>query len=358
MTPAGAPPRRILVIQLRRLGDVVLSQPIVDDLHAAFPDAVIDFLTGAPAAPLLAGQPHIHTVLSYDRDHPMRMIGLVRRRRYDWVVDVQSNSRTAVLAFCSGARVRVGWNMRGWGITYTHRATRGGTVPTYVVRDRQRLLQAIGVPVSPRDARLVLREDERAAGEQALSERGAPSGAARVGMVLSAGEPSKIWPVERFAAVAGALAADGLCPVVFGAPGDAERVASFRALSRSGIDAPIADARDFLRMLAACDVFLSSDTGPSHMAMALGVPSVTIYGPRPPALWNPGRATTVALWAGGVGCCEMNQCRLDNACMKAVSVADAVRAIHHLLDAATPAAGAGSRDDSLGAPAEPGIPTD
>lgn len=340
MSPAIAP-RRILVIQLRRLGDVVVSQPIVEDLHAAFPDAIVDFLTGAEAAPLLREQPHIGTVLAYDRRHAVRMIRLVRARRYDCVVDVQSNSRTAALALFSGARVRVGWDMRGWGLTYTHRAGRRNPQPTYVVRDRQRLLQAIGVPVSPRDARLVLRPDERRDGELALIARGAPAGAARVGIVLSAGEPSKIWPVERFAAVAGALAAEGICPVIFETPGDAERVSRLRALTRAGIDAPIVDARDFLRMLSACDAFLSGDTGPSHMAMALDVPSVTIYGPRPPALWNPGRPTTLALWAGGVGCCELNQCVLDNACMKAVSTGAVLGALHRLLEsAATPAGGA------------------
>jgi len=336
MTATAPAPRRVLVIQLRRLGDVVLSTPLVEDLHAAFPDATIDFLVGAHAAPLLDGLPNLHERIVYDPAHAGSMRRLVRARAYDWIIDVQSNPRTALLTLLSGAPVRVGWRVTGWGRAYTHRLARAGRPPEYVVRERQRLLELVGVPVSPRAARLCVSTAERRAAESALRTLGAPEGTPRVAMVLSAGESAKEWSPERFAEVAAALEAEGTMPVLLPAPGDEAKVAGFRAHTAAGIIADARALRPCMALMASCSVVLSADTGPAHMAMALGVPTVTIYGPRPPVLWNPGRADTLALWAGEEGCCHRDRCVLGNACMAAVTAAQVLDTLHSLL--ARPAA--------------------
>lgn len=331
MTPPAAAPRRVLVIQLRRLGDVVLTTPLVEDLHSAFPDAAIDFLVGARAAPLLDGLPNLHERIVYDPARAGAMRRLVRAHAYDWIIDVQSNPRTALLTLLSGARVRVGWRVTGWGSAYTHRLARSGRPPEYVVRERQRLLELVGVPVSPRTARLGVSTAERAAAESALRALGAPEGKPRAAMVLSAGESAKEWSVERFADVATALEAGGTVPVLLPAPGDEAKVAAFRARTAAGIIADAQALRPCMALMASCSVLLSADTGPAHMAMALGVPTVTIYGPRPPVLWNPGRADTLALWAGDEGCCHRDRCVLDGACMAAITVAQVLDTLHSLL---------------------------
>lgn len=336
MTRPAPVPRRVLVIQLRRLGDVVLTTPLVEDLHSAFPDATIDFLVGARASPLLDGLPNLDERIIYDPARAGAMRRLVRERAYDWIIDVQSNPRTALLTLLSGARVRVGWRVTGWGRAYTHRLARAGRAPEYVVRERQRLLELIGVPVSPRTARLCVSTAERAAAESALRALGAPEGKPRVGMVLSAGESAKEWSVERFADVAASLEAGGTVPVLLPAPGDDAKVAAFRARTAAGIIADARALRPCMALMASCSALLSADTGPAHIAMALGVPTVTIYGPRPPVLWNPGRADTLALWAGDEGCCHRDRCVLEGACMAAITVAQVLDTVHSLL--ARPAA--------------------
>jgi len=329
---AGTPaPARVLLIQLRRLGDVVLSTPLIEDLHAAFPDAAVDFLVGSSAAPLLDGQPHIHERIVYDPAQARAMRRRVRARAYDWIIDVQSNPRTALLTLLSGAAVRVGWRMTGWRVAYTHCLARAGRPPEYVVRERQRLLELVGVPVSPRTARLYVSATERAAAESALRALGAPEERPRVAMVLSAGESAKEWSAERFADVAAALEAEGIMPVLLPAPGDEAKLAAFRARTTAGIIADARALRSCMALMASCSAVLSADTGPAHMAMALGVPTVTMYGPRPPVLWNPGRSDTLALWAGDEGCCHRNQCVRDNACMAAITAAQVLDTLHALL---------------------------
>jgi ADP-heptose:LPS heptosyltransferase len=286
------PPRRALVIQFHRLGDVILSAGLLEDLRRAFPAAQLDFLVGARAAPLLDGHPLIAERIVYDREHPLRMARAVRARRYDWVIDVQGNPRTAMLTRFSGAPVRAGWAIGPWQWVYTHTLSRTGRPTEYVLRERQRLLEMLGIRVGAPRTRLAVTADERARAERELRAAGAPPDPPRVALVLSVTEPVREWPVERFAELAEALARQGLAPVALLNPGDEAKVARLRALAPSVAVVPTPDLRLLLGAIAASRVLVSGDSGPAHMATALGVPRVTIYGPTNPAAWNPGLPTT------------------------------------------------------------------
>ena len=264
----------------------------VEDLRDAFPDAALDFLVGERAAPLLDGHPLVAERIVYDRAHPVRMARLVRSRRYDWVIDVQSNPRTAVLTRLSGAPVRAGWAIGPWAWVYTHTLSRRGRETEYVVRERQRLLEMLGVRVGAPRTRLVVSAEERARAEAELHARGAPAGAPRVALVVSVTERVREWPVERFAELAELLGREGVAAVALQNPGDEAKVARLTALAPGVVVVPTPDLRLLLGVLASCRVLVSGDTGPAHMATALGVPRVTIYGPTNPAAWNPGLPTT------------------------------------------------------------------
>ena len=285
--PRVSRPRRILVTQLRRLGDVVLTTALLPDLRRAFPESTVDFLVGDRAAPLLEHHPLINERLIYDRARPTRSWRAVRARRYDWVIDPQSSPRTSPLALLSGAPVRAGFGVRGWGWLYTHRLARAGRPSEYVARERQRLLEMLGVPIAPPRTSLTVTPEERARGRALLDSRGVALAGSVAALVLSAGEANKEWPPEHFGALAEALAADGVRAVAFEMPGDAERIARATAASRRLASIATAALRDFMGALTACDVLVSADTGPAHIATALGVPRVTIFGPEPPGAWAP-----------------------------------------------------------------------
>jgi len=286
-------PSRILLIQKGLLGDVTLTTGLLDDLHRAFPEAAIDFGVGAAAASLLLHHPLIAERVIVDAAPALRLAPSIRARRYDWVVDVQSSPRTAILTRLSGAPVRIGWHQRIWSAAYTHAVER---VPDreYVLRARRRLLEAAGVPVGESGPHLEITAEERAAGESALVAAGAPAGRRRVGLQLSTSERNRNWPLEHFAALVRMLGAAGITPVVFDAPGDEERIARLRALAPEAVIAP-RGLRKFLGMLAACDAFVSGNTGPAHMADALNVPRVTIFGSTPALAWAPDRPTVIGL---------------------------------------------------------------
>lgn len=288
MKPPRIPdPRQVLLVQLRRLGDVVLTTALLEDLRRALPNTAVDFLVGDRAAPLLEHHPLVRERLIYDRGRPTRTWRAVRRIGYDWIIDPQSSPRTAPLALVSGSPVRAGFGVRGWGWVYTHRLPRSGRAVEYVPRERQRLLELLGVRVGPVRTSLAVTAQERVRARELLASLGLRADAPLVALVLSAGESAKEWPPTHFATLADGLAWAGIQVVMFEMPGDGEKVSRAAQSSRAFARVAVPGLRDFMGALTACDALVSADTGPAHMATALRVPRVTIFGPEPPAAWAP-----------------------------------------------------------------------
>jgi ADP-heptose:LPS heptosyltransferase len=292
--------QRILLIQDRRLGDVVLSTALLEDLAGAYPDAAIDFLAGASAAPLLEGHPLIAEVIVLDKDRVTGMWRDIRSRGYDLVVDVQGNLRTAMLTRASGAGVRVGWRARGRAWCYTHAVEREHE-RQYVVRDRQRLLRAVGVETTALLPRLQLTEAERAAGRAALVEAGVDLESPVVGVMLSSRDPVRSWPIPHFVTLSVVLERAGATTVLLPGGDDAERTAQFLREGGRAKVAANAPIRPLMGLIAGCSLLVSPDAGPAHIATALRVPRITLYGPSSPQGWSPGLDTTVALRAADGG---------------------------------------------------------
>lgn len=290
--------RRILLIQDRRMGDVVLSAALLEDIAAAEPEAAIDFMVGAPAAPLLQHHPLISELMILDKDHVVRMWREVRARGYDLVIDVQGNMRTAMITRASGARVRVGWKGAGRSLLYTHRVPREHNL-RYVVQDRQRLLQAVGMHTAAVLPRLHITDAEAAEGVQALRQLGVDTSQTVVGVMLSTRDPVRDWPVRHFIELSRLLADAGVVTVVFPGGQDTARIDEFQGGGGQAVVAPNVAIRPLMGLIRACSLFVSPDTGPAHIATALGVPRITLFGPSSPQGWSPGLPTTVALRSGG-----------------------------------------------------------
>jgi heptosyltransferase-3 len=331
---------RILLIQLRRLGDVVLSTALLDDLHRALPDASIDMLVGRHAAPLVSGNPLIRNRIVLEDLGTVKTARLVRAAHYDAVFDIQGSTRTAMITRASGAPLRVGWRVRVAPLAYTHSLARGGAAE-YVVRRRRRLLELAGISVGDTLPRITLTERERLQGEADLRSAGAPPVGPRVAFALVTSSPARDWPVDRFAALGNALADRGVIPIVLAAGTPGAVVGRVHALCPRAIIIPALDKdrdremRRFLGVLAACDVLLSGDTGPAHMADALGVPRVTVYGPTTPENYAPGLETTIALRTPGPAVRIRDENRMHRAghdFFSGVTVDMVMKAIVGLLD--------------------------
>jgi ADP-heptose:LPS heptosyltransferase len=194
-----------------------------------------------------------------------------------------NNPRSALLTWASGARVRVGLDRKGRGALYTVRVADDGR-PKTPVEFHNQFLRAAGIIPTAVRTELFLRDDERAEAAEDIPDGPGPL----VGIHPGATWPAKRWPAERFAAVADRLAGLGCRVMLTGGPHDAETV---RQVLEAGRSAPHVLPPVPLRRLAAaiswCDAYVSNDAGPMHIAAALDVPTIGIFGPGEENIWFP-----------------------------------------------------------------------
>lgn len=338
--PVGAP-RRVLVSRLRRIGDVILTLPLLEALRARFPDATIDYLAESGPAQAVVGHPAVGTVHATPTKGgwllpaPLALLGALRRANYDWVIDLYGNPRSALLAAWTGAPIRVGPRRRGRRHLYSHHLPRVEE-PLSAVAHHLLALQVLGVqpPGAPAPPRIYLNDSELADGRGRLADLTRNAGP-RVGLHVGNRWPAKRWPEERFAALLRALSRSGVEPVVLAGPGEeglARRVAMASPAGNAAVIAGL-PLREYWGVVAALDVLVTNDGSPLHSGPALGVPTVGILGPTVPEIWFPYDARDGhQLLCKEIWCrpCHRHECaRMD--CLDWISVAEAKRAVERAL---------------------------
>jgi heptosyltransferase II len=354
----GSALRRILVIRLTALGDVLLATPAVRALRGAHPQARIEWLTQAVYAPLLEGLPFVDEVLRYERARDrgvrgtLRLFRSLRSRGYDAVVDLQRKPRTGIIAGACGADVRVA----------AHRRTFRGLLAAGLGRDKplrgphQTLRYAAallplggGGQGEPGPLQIGLSPAVRAEAEAEVDKLLGDPRQPLVALAPGAAHPTKRWSPLRFAEVGRALSADGRDLVLVGGPADAAELDELRA----GLGAlPAIDARwlglpALAVLLSRCAVVISNDSGPVHLAQAVGTPVVDVFGPTEPVRWGPrgAHARVVTLQLACSPCTNHGGARCPlghHACMRDLPAAPVLEAARALLEARPADASPGS----------------
>jgi len=288
-------PQNILVIDFGQLGDVVLSLPALHAIRAKFPRARVTVAVGKPGKQVVEMSNVADETLVVDRvslrdgSKPVsvwriaRLIKEVRARRFDFVIDLHSLSETNLLGFLSGAPQRL----------YGRRPTRSldflsNFRPRPVLEDGAKhvvdryldVIAPLGVEVVSRVPRLPTPAEEVSAVDEMLRKEKAAHDAPLIGMFPGAGHPSRCWPLARFGELARRLEnSDGVRTVVFAGPEERALVKEMRAqFPRSVV---IFDRLSIPHLAAAAvrmSVFVSNNTGPMHIAAAVGTPVVMLLG--------------------------------------------------------------------------------
>ena len=290
-------PASILVVRYSALGDVILATSILEPLRARFPKARIEWVTDALYAPLLEGLPELAQVHRLTRDGPSSALGLATRLRgrFDVAIDLQNKVRSALVAR-SAAPLRAAFRRRT-----AARALLSlfGSDPPLVRAHQTRLYAEALAPLGglePGPVKVNLSPQARALAADALQGVEQPA----VAIAPGARWATKRWPAERFAAVAEALAADGLTIVLCGGPGDRDAFAAFRAATRARIaaDLSVLPLDALAAAIARVQLLVACDSGPVHLATAVGTPVLALFGPTSTARWGPpppGRALALGL---------------------------------------------------------------
>jgi lipopolysaccharide heptosyltransferase I len=291
--------KNILIIKPSSLGDIVLALPALSALRESFPDAGISWLIRPEFAPLLENHPHLSDIISFDRKflgkawfHPcafaslISLILLLRRSKFDIVIDLQGLFRTAFLAWLSGCKMRFGMaDARELAhIFYTHKVTQDQDC-VHLVDYYLKIIQAAGA--SETQVQFLLPIDSAAVNSVSrLLESYEIKPDNYAVFVPSSAQRNKCWPIECFAALADKISSQfGLSIVATGIASEKSDIERLKNLANTPI-ANLAGATslsELTALLKSARLVVGNDTGPGHIAAALGTPLVLIFGWSNPA---------------------------------------------------------------------------
>ncbi len=322
----------VLIVRLRSIGDVVLTLPAVQALHDWRPDLRIHMLLEPLSAPLLEGHPAIAEVIVLRKF--WETVRLLRRREFSIAFNMHGGPTSAFLMRLSGAPVRVCWAQRQFSSFYNVHVPIhfpvAGRIEMHTAEHRLQQLLYTGLPERPLPAaRVYVNTDAAELVRRTFAEKGIGPDQPYAVLRPGASQANKRWPTERFAAIAQWLReAHGIATVVNLGPGD-ERIAAEVKQSFAGLGIIIGDleVRGLVALLAGSCLFLGNDTGPTHIAAALGRKCVVVFGASDSKVWSPWK-TEHRLVESPFPCkhCPQGKCKSLGAsqCISAISV-DEVR---------------------------------
>lgn len=364
---------RILVLNRNHIGDCLFTTPAIRALRIAYPEAVLVAAVPSPNHDLLASNPCLSEVLVRPLrgvTSQLRLLSEIRRRRFDLVISFQEKSfYYAALARLSGARLTVSlhhWRTRVFyhrivpvvpgrhEVEKYHAIAQAVLAPTSMSdpgteRDRHGTPHAGGGATkresstrllagpllrSPGAMELHVSREHRSRADTLLARLEVSDDSLLVGLNPGATLAVKRWPPERFAAVGRELAARHQARIlVLGGPGDEERAASIAQAVPGAVSvAGRTRLGETAALLRRCHLLISGDTGPLHMAVALGVPTIGLFGPTNPGKYGPwgeqgGRPARASVLRHTEPCPEC-----DRPCVHTISVEECVAAAQSWLD--------------------------
>ncbi|NOY54249.1 MAG: lipopolysaccharide heptosyltransferase I [Deltaproteobacteria bacterium] len=342
--------KKFLILKPSSLGDVIHAFPVVSSISAHVPGAVIDWVVRPEYAELVQAHPAVRRVFLFERNRwskwsrslrtASEAAGLVRslrRERYDVALDLQGLFRSALIAFLSGAAERTGFaNAREGAPFFYHRRVAVPEEAIHAVDRYGLVLKAIGIDGPLAGPGLRISPEVEALVGELLAAEGAKSGVPLVVLNPNARWETKKWLSERFAELADRLVQSlGAVVVLVGSPGDASGVAGIVSQVKGRV-VNLAGRTSLLQLAALlkrADLMVTCDSGPMHLAAAMGTKVVALFGPTDPVRTGPyGEDHRVI--RSGIPCssCLKRDCpEGTTACMAEIQVDDVFRAAVSML---------------------------
>ena len=317
-------PRNILIIDFGQLGDVVMSLPALRAARERFRFARITAAVGKPGAELIAMSGDVDTTIEVDRValrdgfKPLSIFKIfdlikdVRRRQFDFVIDLHSFSETNLLGYLSRAPKRLFARRPGRSLDFLANFNPKPPVdrndPGQHLVDRYLdVLKPLGIADAPRIPRLSPRPPDYTAVDAMLRKAKANTGSPLIGLFPGAGHPGRRWPLEKFSQLADSLVRnDNLRPLIFVGPEERHMLKQIKELYPA--PAIVLDRLSISELAAAQSrlaVFVSNDTGPAHIAAAVGTPVVVLMDVPKPHAYVPVSDSQRLMFSEGVATIEV-----------------------------------------------------
>ncbi len=333
--------KKILIIRLRFIGDVIISTPVIKALKKAHPGIEISYLAEEAPLEMLKHNPNISELLVNRKSRNtdlLRTVSEIRSRKYDAVIDLFGNPRSALLTLLSGARYRIGWKIRGRGSFYNRHIIRKDVLnpkdKSDCIEAYEDMLGLFGVRGTDKKTEIFISGEERKFAKDYASKIGLDINRQLVG--LQPGSRRGItmtWPKEKYAELAGRLIEEGKQVILFG--GSNDKTVNKEVNELTGNKAFVAEGlsiRQDVALMELCDCFVTNNHGPVHMAIAVETPTIGIFRPDETFLWFPykDKRYRVIDKAGTCEVCTRSAC-LDPKCMNNIEAAKVMEQVKELL---------------------------
>ncbi|HYH04381.1 MAG TPA: glycosyltransferase family 9 protein, partial [Bacillota bacterium] len=312
-----------------------LATPVCRGLKETYPDAEIDMLVVPLTEPIAAGNPYINRVVVYDKrgrhkrlKELWKLIKRLRIEKYDLSLSMNFAVRGAMIAWASGIKRRIGYNRQnsGWFLTDIADASRDQV--RHETENHLAILKPLNITVS--DTSLAFRI--QAKDSIGLSRKVVFSGLPALAICPFGSYPRKSWSVTAYSELLRNLADSYQCFLIGAAP---DRVGLEKIATESGTEVTVLAGELTLGELAAflCEIklLITVDTGPMHLANAVGTPVVALFGPTDPHIWGP-RGKHDRVLYGAVNCAPCwgkGEC-LEHHCMTEIKVSDVLKAVNEV----------------------------
>jgi len=345
---------KILIINPFGIGDVLFTTPVIKALRQQYPDSFIGYWSNSRVKPILESNSQINKVFDISRGDlkkiyqesffkgislAIKLVWEIKREHFDICFDFSLDHRYSLLAKIIGIRQRIGFNYKGRGRFLTKRIDLAGYQEKHVVEYYLELLKFLNISVQDKSLYLAVLPETELKAKNIFASAGIEENDCVIGVAPGAGgswgkdAAYKHWPALKFVQVADRLAAELKAKIVILGDESERKIAEVmvHAMRNKPIDLTGKTSLDILpAVIKNCNLLITNDGGPMHMAVALGVRSVSVFGPVSELVYGPypeKRNHVVLKWDMSCRPCYKNfrmpVCENDRECLRQVSV-DAV----------------------------------
>ncbi len=326
--------KRILIVKLSSIGDVVHALPALSALRTEFPKSHIAWVVKKQIADIIIGHPYLDEVIIYEGIR--KTAKKLRSLKFDLAIDLQGLFRSGFLTFSSGAKVRLGFsraNSRELNYLFLNQRVTPGEEDRHIIDKNLSLLRPLGIEVREREFIISISHENKEYVTNFLKKQGITSSDILIALNSRARWPSKLWPEKRWAELADRLIEElKVKAILLWGPGEKDFVDNI-VKRMKGV--PIISCKTSLKELAylisKCRLFIGGESGPLHIACALNIPTIALIGPTDSIRNGPYGEGHIVI-EKDLPCrgCWRRQCkRLD--CMKLITVDEVFSAVERQL---------------------------
>ena len=275
--------KRFLLISTTAIGDTLMSTPAIRAVRQKFPDGYVAVLTDRRRIDVLNGNPYINRLITYHGKFKkvMSLIKELRKERFDIAIILHGNDPDIVpIAYLSRARYRLGWDGSRFSFLLTHKHKKFGE-SGHAIDDRLDMLKPLGIDTRDRHMVLFLSEEDRDFKRRLFSDKGILENDLVIGLHPFGSRRSKWWGIEKSAELADRLCEKYGAKVILISGKENEAISKkIASLVRYNLILIYGSSiKEASAVIESCSLFITTDSGPMHIAIALGKPTISLYGP-------------------------------------------------------------------------------